>query len=326
MTSKQEDSSLELLTPAPEEKLNSWLSEFYGKPVRITARELLRHRDLSYVERLYIEDALPTSIIYKLVLPPWDIEQDLHERILIPSISNSPQLFLTAHHGPLTALFLEDLGQRTLEHCGSPELASQLGEELAKLHRSYCYRTDELIQVGVLRSLLPIDYVDFALTLIHHLGQWCLINDAQMQDLLQLAQLLASMLAREPFSLVHGDLYAENILVRGERLFIIDWSWFTILGVPLMDLATATMCHPKNGSFADFRDVMIEAYCYESGRNADDVRSLLPAAETLSRLMFLHWLVERRSRGILGTTVGPVDQLIPRIIDELSQRLAVIPA
>ena len=73
--------------------LQGWLREFYGKSVQISDREVLRHRDLSYVERLYVADGLPESIIYKLVLPPWDIEQDLHERILIPSVSNSPQLF-----------------------------------------------------------------------------------------------------------------------------------------------------------------------------------------------------------------------------------------
>jgi hypothetical protein len=63
VSAPKENDSLELLTPAPEEKLQSWLAEFYGKPVRITDRAILRHRDLSYVERLHIEDGLPESII-----------------------------------------------------------------------------------------------------------------------------------------------------------------------------------------------------------------------------------------------------------------------
>ena len=115
VSASKENDSLTLLTPAPEEMLESWLREFYGKPVRVTSRQLLRHRDLSYVERLHVADGLPESIIYKLVLPPWDIEQDLHERILIPSVSNSPTLFLSAHYEPLTALFIEDLGSDSLE-------------------------------------------------------------------------------------------------------------------------------------------------------------------------------------------------------------------
>lgn len=106
-----EDGSLDLLTPVGEERLTSWLQEFYGKAVTVKSRELLRHRDLSYVERIELEDALPQSLIYKLVLPPWDVEQDLHERILIPSISNSPQLFMAAHQGQVTAMFMEDLGR-----------------------------------------------------------------------------------------------------------------------------------------------------------------------------------------------------------------------
>src|ERR1700722_8555823 len=117
----QEDPSLQLLTPAPQELLDGWLTEFYGRPVNISNREILRHRDLSYVERLWIADSLPSSLIYKLVLPPWDIELDINQYVLIPSVSSSPQLYLTAHHGPLTVLFLEDLGADSLLKCGSSE-------------------------------------------------------------------------------------------------------------------------------------------------------------------------------------------------------------
>jgi len=82
----------------------------------------LRHRDLSYVERLWIADSLPQSLIYKLVLPPWDIELDINQRVLSPSVSSSPQLYLTAHHGSLTVLFLEDLGADSLLKIGNSEL------------------------------------------------------------------------------------------------------------------------------------------------------------------------------------------------------------
>ncbi len=322
----EEDESLTLLAPAPEEKLNAWLVEFYGKPIEISSRQILRHRDLSYVERLNINDALPSSLIYKQVLPPWDVEQDLHEKILIPSISNSAQLFLSATHGPLTALFMEDLGTGFLETLSTPELAGRVGEELAKLHRSYSYRTAELIHTGVLRILFPIDYQEFTGKIVELLEEWQLVSQADLLFLEQLASLLAQKLADEPNSLVHGDLYAENIIVRSGRLFIIDWSWFTVLGVPLMDLATLAMTHYKNGRFSNFKDDLIDSYCYESGRDVSQVRALLPYAETLSRLLFLQWLVERRRRGILGTTVGPVDGVIPKIVQELRDRRSLIPA
>lgn len=322
LTPAKEDASLILLKPVAEELLASWLAEFYGKPVQIAKRELLRHRDLSYVERLYIADGLPASLIYKLVLPPWDIEQDLHERILIPSISNSSQLYLSAHQGPITALFLEDLGTESLLECESKETATLAGTDLAKMHRAYSYRTDELMHIGVLRTLSPLDYVDFTAGLIGHLKNWQLISVDYARSLLGLARLLAGKLAGEPTSLVHGDLFAENIILRGEKLFIIDWSWFTILGVPLMDVATLTMAHAKNGKFSSVKQEVIESYCFESARDPDDVIKLLPHAESLSRLLFLHWLIERRSRGILGTTVGPVDALIQSVVKELSDRLA----
>ena len=317
MSQQREDESLKILTPAPEERLHAWLAEFYGKPVAIEQRHLLRHRDLSYVERLQFVDALPASLIYKQVLPPWDVEQDLHEKILIPSISNSAQLYLSAHFGPLTALFLEDLGTDHLEGRANAEVAAHIGEELAKMHRSYSYRTDELKHTGVLRCIFQSDYELLALSLVQAMSKWHLVTEDDSLALRQLAATLAQKLAGEPVSLVHGDLYAENIIVRNERLFIIDWSWFTILGVPLMDLATLSAVHHKNGTFSQWRDELIEAYCFESGRDCAQVRELLPYAEVLSRLLFLQWLVERRTRGILGTTVGPVDNLIPKVVEEL---------
>lgn len=321
-----EHPSLQLMAAVPDEMLAGWLKEFYGKEVKIAKRETLRHRDLSIVERLFIADGLPETLIYKQVLPPWDVEQDLHERILIPSITNSAQLYMSAHYGPVTAMFLEDLGTDCIKDVASADIAHRIGEELAKMHRSYCYRTDELVQMGVLRTLLPIDYVDFSRNLTKSLLGWKLISTDDSESLVRLAETIAPKLAGEPFSLVHGDFYAENIIRRGNKLFTIDWSWFTILGVPLMDLATVTMNHPKNGALMRHRDEIIDAYCFEAGRDAADVRKAIPYAESLSRLLFLEWLVERRLRGILGTTVGHVDDVIRKVVAELIERLSAIPA
>lgn len=317
----KEDSALKLLIPAPQERLEGWLAEFYGHPVTIAERQVLRHRDLSYVERICIADSLPESLIYKLVLPPWDIELDINQNILTPSVSHSPRLYLTANHGPLTVMFLEDLGNHSMLAGGSAELAQRLGELLARLHRAYIYRVDDLIQTGVLRIVTPIDYADFTEKLSAHLRDWHLLPVKDADNLLQVARLLAVSLAAEPVSLVHGDFFAENIILHSNRLFVIDWSWFTLIGVPLLDLATITMPHKKNGDFIRFKKELIEAYCFESAREVSDIIKLLPYAEILSRLFFLHWLVERKAMGIEGTTVGPVNDLIPHVVQNIVQIL-----
>jgi len=317
----KEDPSLQLLTPAPQERLDGWLREFYGRPVTISKRELLRHRDLSYVERLWMADSLPQSLIYKLVLPPWDVELDINQNVLIPSVCNSPQLYLTAHYGPITALFMEDLGTNSLVRAGTAELSIKLGEFLARMHRAYIYRVDDLTQTGILRSLTPIDYVEFATTLGQTLRDWKLLSEDENKKLIRVAKLLATNLAAEPISLVHGDFFAENIILNGDKLFVIDWSWFTLIGVPLLDLATITMPNKKNGDFIRYKKELIDAYCFESARDANDINKLLPLAQTLSRIFLLHWLVERKSMGIEGTTVGPVNNLIPQVVQEICQSL-----
>lgn len=318
MPGPQEDPSLKLLEPAPQGKLESWLAEFFGKPVTIVGRELLRHRDLSYVERLQFQDCLPESLIYKQVLPPWDIEQDLHERILIPSIASSAQLYMTAHHGSVTAMFLEDLGGVNLkEQPVETKTAKQLGEDIARMHRAYSYRTDELIQMNVLRSLTPIDYESFFTEVTDQLLSWGDIDDSDASAINKAAHSIAHRLAGEPISLVHGDLYAENIITQNGRLFLIDWSWFTLIGVPTMDLASLISDHAKNGLLREHRDLILEAYCFESGRKTEDVQSALPYAAALERMLFLYWLTVRKSMGILGTTVGPVENLMRSVTKEI---------
>jgi tRNA A-37 threonylcarbamoyl transferase component Bud32 len=313
----EEDPSLKLLESAPQERLDSWLKEFYGRPVAISKREILRHRDLSCVERLWIANSLPASIIYKQVLPPWDIEQDILERVLIPSISNSAQLYLSANHGSLTALFLEDVGSQSLVKSGDMKLACTLGKDLAKMHRAYIYRVDELMQTGILKAITPIDYLSLTESLINQLNKWQLLQNKDSDVLLGASQTIAKELSREPISLVHGDYYAENIIFHSKRLYVIDWSWFTAIGVPLLDLATITSNHVKNGELIRFKQEIIEAYCDESARQVNDIIKLLPFAQALSRLLFLSWLVERKSRGIEGTTVGPVDNLILQVVQSI---------
>jgi thiamine kinase-like enzyme len=172
----------------------------------------------------------------------------------------------------------------------------------------------------VLQTIAPNDYVEFTAQICSALSGWGLLEKDQVGQLNSLANSLTQRLAQESISLVHGDFYAENLILRGEEIHIIDWSWFAILGVPLMDLATVTMDHFKNGELYQYRQQIIEAYCFESGRSQKEIEKLLPATETLSRLLFLHWLVVRRQLGIMGTTVGHVDNLIAEVLGELQAR------
>lgn len=312
------DPKLQLLNLVPDFKLKSWLGEFYGKSVKIVKTEVLRHRDFSYVARLSINDALPGTIIYKLILPPWHIEQDIIERILVPSISHSPQLYLAAHHRDMTALFLEDLGSDCLLDKATSITASMLGEYLARLHRSYCYRVDEIAQLQILKVLSPLDYIDFCQNLTNMLDKFnCGIASSSLTKLNDLIKDIAQALAHEPVSLVHGDFYAENIIINHNRLHFIDWSWFTMLSVPILDLCSVTMTCSKNGSLSNFKQNIIESYCYEAGRSSNQVLELLPFVQNLNAILFLNWLAVRKKLGYEATTVGPVNDLIASTIAKL---------
>jgi hypothetical protein len=319
-----ENETLSLLTPPCQEFLLSWLSEIYGKPVEIERRQLLRHRDLSYVERLHVKDCLPQTLIYKVVLPPWDIEKDLFERVLIPKVSRSPGLYLSAVCAGMTVLFIEDFGENPLLDSlkSTSGLPSRLGKEIAELQLAYAGRLTELREGGVLRLIAPADFARLALEFGDELLRLSIISQAQARMFMTLGNVLSSALAAEPLSLVHGDLYAENLLYAREQICIIDWSWFVRISAAILDLATLTMNHFKNGQLSAYRQEIIEAYACEYGRSASEIESKLSYAELASRLFFLEWLLERRRRGIMGTTVGPVDVLIANVVSELAARLA----
>lgn len=318
-----ENETLKLLEPVPEENLRSWLRELYNKPVEIEHREVLRHRDLSYVERIYLKGALPESLIYKLVLPPWDIEDDLHREILVPSISNSAKLYLTGHYKKITALFLEDFGTNYLNQKASQSLAQKLGESLAKMHRSYSYRIAELEPLNILPVWHPENYPEKIAKIIDSLNEWNLLSKKDVWVLTQVADEASVRFSLQPMSLVHGDLFAENIVVgdiEGPRsLSIIDWSWFTTLGAPILDLATLCSDHAKNGDFKNYQKDFLEGYCFEAARPVGEVEADLKIAKLFERIFFLFWLVTRKGMGIQGTTVGHVDDLIRQIVSDLDK-------
>lgn len=318
-----ENPTIKLMEPVPEKVLTAWLHEFYGKIVKIESRTVLRHRDFSYVERIHLEDSLPESLIYKLVKPPWDIEQDLHERVLVPSISSSAQLFMTAHHGSTTALFMEDLGNEYLTEHADSDKAQTFGEDLAKMHRSYSYRMEELMESGILRNFSAGRIMPFTEQLIDEFFAIESINDSQADILSKAAGLCKEALADETTSLIHGDLYAENIVARKEKLYVFDWSWFTCVSVPLIDVASLTSDHKKNGKLRQFKDRLLEAYCFESGRKVQTVQELCPYALALEKIQFLKWLYERKSRGVLGTTAGPVDDLISSMVIKIKELVRI---
>ncbi|HMO23289.1 MAG TPA: phosphotransferase, partial [Candidatus Melainabacteria bacterium] len=243
------------------------------------------------------------------------------ERVLVPSISNSARLYMTAHHGSVTALFLEDLGNEYLTEHATAEIAQLFGEELAKMHRSYTYRMAEIIDSGIMRNLETPNIEPFTEKLVEGLMRLGNLDAVRKKTLLDAASFCKSKLKDEPPTLVHGDLYAENIVLRKDELYLFDWSWFTSIGPCMIDFASMVSDHPKNGIFRNYSKEFAEAYCFESGRKPDEILELASCGAILERLLFLSWLEERKSLGVLGTTVGHVDNLIEKVIGQIEDKL-----
>jgi hypothetical protein len=90
-------------------------------------------------------------------------------------------------------------------------------------------------------------------------------------------------LLRAPSTLLHGELYASNVLVAGERVAAVDWE-LAALGPPAVDLAALV-----TGWEGADREALVAAYLEESSAPADGFRETLAAARLHLALRWLGW-------------------------------------
>ena len=95
----------------------------------------------------------------------------------------------------------------------------------------------------------------------------------------------------ENYSLIHADLYPDNILVDGENVSIIDFD-DSGFGWHLYDLAVALYYEQDEGYVDTNRDALISGY--RSERSLDDrVDEWLPMFQLVRTLILIGWTHER---------------------------------
>lgn len=122
-------------------------------------------------------------------------------------------------------LFLEDVGGWRLDWCEAERWPDAFGW-LAGVHAAYEGRARALATVAFLPRHGPAHYRRLARDARRSLAQ-----RGEQRALARLDRLLARLdpsiddLARDPQTLVHGDLSGKNILVQRRAIRPIDWEW-----------------------------------------------------------------------------------------------------
>ncbi len=277
---------------------------------------ILRQRDFSVVGRVFLKNG--GSVIYKKVIAPWDCEAEIMQAVQRMNVPNTPLLLGVSRQAGWAEMLQEDVGLTSLRDKNSWRLAEQAGHQLAKTRKAMEYAHMSLPNFIPRLDTRQKIAECFRLNSLKLAKLFPDFDQLAIASLWLMGDIVGDILGDSKMGLQHGDVYAENIILKDDiNPFFIDWSYFAFVGPNVYDLATLVSGHDKNGSLIRHRQNLITGYAKTAGVSALQTENLIPAAYRLSRLLFLQWLLARVEMGIRQTTVGPVDKLILQVVAEI---------
>jgi len=151
----------------------------------------------------------------------------------------TPRLVVAVDESGRAWLFLEAVRGARLEHIGEPAVWKAAARWLARAHVELTARASDPAWPP---TWTPPD-VDVLAAREPRVGQ-----------LAPALAVAAARLAEVPPTVIHGELYAANVLIDGERVCVLDWETIA-RGPALLDLAALTA-----GAWTDPHEPLAEAY------------------------------------------------------------------
>jgi Ser/Thr protein kinase RdoA (MazF antagonist) len=282
--------------------LEQGLGAHFGRPVRIARLERRPLATSSHrIDRLRVTLASGERfrVIFKRLSPGEKLygnerEVLIYRRLLDGERFGAPALYASVHEEGERRywLFLEDLGSKTLEEGDDEEWLAAV-RWLARMHGTSHGREDDLRGLGCLMEHGPAYYHTVAQSARRNLelagaGEALVRFDALMGRY----DSLVSYLAGEPRTLVHGDLFAANLIIQpGGRIRAIDWESAAV-GLGAWELARLV------DGWGAMKATFLAAYLAEFERHVagpfdrEGFQRLFGHCEILNALWDLRWSVE----------------------------------
>jgi aminoglycoside/choline kinase family phosphotransferase len=288
--------------PALREVLEQGLCVHFGRAVRIAGLERQSQAASTHaIERQWVTlasgERLP--VVFKRLQPGDDLygnerEVLIYQRLLDGERFGAPALYASVNDEAERRywLFLEDVGSSALDE-GDVEEWLSAARWLAGMHGAYHGREDDLQELGCLMEHGPAFYHLLAQAARRNL-ELAGANEAlvRFDALMGSYDSLVSYLVNQPRTLVHGDVFAQNLIIQaGERIRAIDWESAAI-GLGAWDLAKLI------DGWGSMKAPFLTAYAAEFERHAgvpldhEGFRRLLEHCEILNALWHLRWSVE----------------------------------
>jgi len=232
-----------------EEVLARGLQNHFGRPVRIVELHSTFLADTFSTHPIYrlhltLDSGERLAVIFKLLQPQQDEDARrevlIYRRLLEGGRFDAPTVYasLCDEARGRYWLFLEDVGELRLEWCDSDDWPTAF-RWMARMHAENYGREGELRALGCLGKHSPPFY-RFLARGAREMLQWL----GAQRRLARFERLMARWfdlsvehLARQPLTLLHGDLYCHNLMVQpGPKIRPIDWGYAAI-GVAGWDVA-----------------------------------------------------------------------------------------
>jgi Ser/Thr protein kinase RdoA (MazF antagonist) len=262
---------------------------------------------------LTLEDGAELPVVIKRLRPgvkPRGNEREvaIYRRILAGARFGAPALHASVCDDARRryVLVLEDVGENTLAHADLEDWLAAV-RLLGTMHGSYQGRGRELRALGCLGEHDAAHYRRISEAARANLAPAAPSELDRFDRLMARARPRLESLARWPGTLVHGDLYADNVMLQpGGRVRLIDWEEAAI-GLGADDLSALI-----EGWEGEGRELLVDAYldavAEGPGEPADRRRfeHLLIHCDILQALRYLGWDAEycrdpEAVTGLLGT-------------------------
>ncbi len=315
------------MEPLDDGILRDLLADKAGCKPRGLKRERLKGKDISIVELvtfLASHDEIK-SFIVKVVVSPLEREAAVYER-LGPS-DHLPRLIASHALDHTHILVFEPIRGKALIDDWKEERILRAAKILGKIHAdSQRGISAKLPYEEIFPPMLPrIIEASLGIIITNIAGQWPEFAERlRAKAIGKLAECLEEGFSFFRPVIVHGDLFAENIVRGVDAMAVVDWT-FAFRGQGLFDIHTLSLKHHKNGNRNILFERLWRSYSKSCGRtmisepSKKEMKSIQWALEGLDRLKSISWLAERERRGMRA--IGPLKQWAGKAMNELSRHL-----
>lgn len=304
----------------------------------ILNRELLHYWPLSRVERLTFRSAQLPNVIFKSALPPLLNEATLYSRLFAQDARWTPTFYGEITMGEQVWMFFEDLGTRTLRSEPTLENLQRAIILLASFHVAYSQTATD----GTLTKTVRLPFFNRAAysalahetlkltTALSQRGAYPMVDERKLDKLAVIVanyQRVADGLVSAPQTLVHGDVKADNIMLKKptktatlrSRLYLIDWANASV-ATGLLDLVD--LVNFGIGCFGP--EIMLkmltqyrQAWQVAGGEALPSapLEELFVCAQVHKKMIMLNWF-DRCAIKWIPTGLPAYNQLVASLIEE----------